>query len=640
MCWRKHSDNIPDWRSLLSGLILWLACLCPLVSASATLHLPAEPKFTDYSNHIEYWCPSARLSSLSDAQAAHFQPVTHQFHSPSAASSICWFKLAVQSDANTAITWIFSNHWTPIDFLDVWVLSDTHAQHFTLGDHRPYQDRIIKSRLPAFPVSLAPHQNATIYIRAESRSLIAILGSLSPAEVFEAQDKADDVTFGLYFGVFGMMALIALLMGLWIKDPAMLAYSGYVASFLLVTFAVLGYASVFFWTTRLASSDIMIGVFSLMLLFSITSMWIHLLQLKIRFKKLYWLFAGTRTATIIALPMVLSPFYTELQTALRVISFPFNIIPPFILAILWYQHKKTEHLIYLLSFTGLLLSSFTYISMTENILPLTLNKAYLYIVMLLINIFIMSIGMAFRVRQIQLDKVAADSKAELALQRTQEERRFVAMLSHEFRNPLATIDRSAQMLILTNPDITPASTTRFNNIRASVSRLSSLVDNFLISERLQEERLTLHASLHSTTDLIEDIRSHFTDEDWQRIQVESIRQSFHFDLNLISMAVGNLLHNALRYALPDTMLQLNTTVQHNALHILVADEGPGISEEEMQMLGTPYYRAPNAFGKKGTGLGYYFCRRIVELHGGELTASKNNAGGLNVLIVLKRELAQ
>lgn len=634
MCWRKHSHKTLDWYTLLSALILWVAYLCPPANASPILHLPAESKVVDYSNHIEYWCPTTSQSSLSDAQAAHFQPVKQQFLSPSSASSICWFRLMVQSDANQTSNWIFSSHWTPIDFLDVWVLSDTHAQHFTLGDHRPYKERIIKSRLPAFPVSLAPNKNATIYIRAQSRSLIAILGSLAPAEVFEAQNKADDVTFGIYFGVLGMMALIALLMGFWIKDQSMLGYSSYVASFLLVTFAILGYTSVFFGSASFGTSDMMIGVFSLMLLFSITWMWIHLLQLKTRFKKLYWLFAGTRIAAIMALPLVFSPYYTELQTALRLISFPFNIIPPVILAILWHQQKKTEHLIYLLSFTGLLLSSFTYISMTANILPFTLNKAYLYVGMLLINILIMSIGMAFRVRQIQLDKVAADSKAELALQRTQEERRFVAMLSHEFRNPLATIDRSAQMLILTNPDIAPVSTTRFNNIRASVSRLSSLVDNFLMSERLQEARMTLQRSAHSTTDLIEDIRSHFTDEDWQRIQVESIKHTFHFDLNLISMAVGNLLHNALRYAQPDTMIQLKTTVQQNTLNIQVADEGPGISEEEMNMLGTPYYRAPNAFGKKGTGLGYYFCRRIVELHGGKLTASKNNLGGLTVLIVL------
>jgi two-component system, sensor histidine kinase LadS len=255
--------------------------------------------------------------------------------------------------------------------------------------------------------------------------------------------------------------------------------------------------------------------------------------------------------------------------------------------------------------------------------------------MLLLNILIMSVGMALRVRQIQIDKVAADNKANLALQRTQEERRFVAMLSHEFRNPLATIDRTAQMLILTNADLADAAIKRFHAIRASVSRLSSLVDNFLMSERIEEDRLVLHRANHAITALADDIKSHFTEEDWSRVHVNITSGKAVFDKTMLSMAVSNLLHNALRYANQDSDIHLTLNKTKQQLMIIVADSGPGISEEEMRMLGTPYYRAANSFGKKGTGLGYFFCKRIVELHGGKLLASKSKLGGLQVTIQLK-----
>lgn len=621
----------------LIRLLLSLMLFC-LLSTQATavevLNLGDQAAEIPYQQHIGYWVDDSNQAKLSAAQTASFQPLKQQTLYPP--KHPVWFKLSVQSQSVKTLAWIFFSHWTTIDFMDVWVVGAKETKHYALGDHRPYQDRVIKSRLPAFPITLTPNERADIFIRAESMSLITLIGGLTPVSLFEAQNNRENVLFGVFFGVLSMMALIAFLVGAWIKDRAMLGYSGYVATFMLTTFAMLGYASVFFSHWLVNISDVFIGTFGLLLLCSICWMWVHLLQLKSQFKPLYWFFMAIAITSIFALPLVFSPYYAELSLAMRWVSNPLNMIPPILLSLLWRRDRKPEHLIYLLSFSGLLFASFLYISMTSNLLPLSLNGGNLYLGMLMLNIFIMSIGMALRVRQIQLDKVAADNKADLALQRTQEERRFVAMLSHEFRNPLASIDRTAQMLILTNPDIAPATTNRFNNIRASVSRLSSLVDNFLMSERLEQGQFALHLSPCLTTDLVADIANHFTEQDWQRVEVTADKASFEIDLNLISMAVGNLIHNALRYAYPETKVQLALRIKNQTLTILVSDAGPGITDEEMQMLGTPYYRAPNSFGKKGTGLGYYFCRRIVELHGGELSASKNNLGGLSVHITLRK----
>ena len=64
------------------------------------------------------------------------------------------------------------------------------------------------------------------------------------------------------------------------------------------------------------------------------------------------------------------------------------------------------------------------------------------------------------------------------------------------------------------------------------------------------------------------------------------------------------------------------------------DQGPGISADELEKLGTPYFRASSSLGKKGSGLGYHFTRRIVEAHGGTLTARPAPSAGLEVEIFL------
>ena len=624
------------YRCLICVLYLWFGIyhLHAKADTTDTLYLPMQTEQVRYDANIAYWEDASNHASLTDAQAATFKPLNLQMLP--ASKHPRWFKLSVQSKASQAITWVFATNWVPIDFLDVWVVSENQTQYFALGDHRLFKDRVIKSHLPAFPVVLAPHAQATIYLRASGMSLVTMIGSLSPLDVFLTNDKKVDIGYGIYFGLLTMMALIAFVVGAWIKDHAMLGYSGHISSIMLNCFGILGYAEVLFSNSIFAVSDVTLGVCSLGLLFFSSWMWIHILQLKAHYKNLYLLYIGMMVFSVLAIPLVFGPYYSELHQFLRWINYPCNLIPLFILTIKWRKFKRIEDFVYLLSFISIFCAAIFYVLMQQNILALSLNGAHFYLYMLLLNIVIMSIGMAFRVRQIQLDKIAADNKADLALQRTQEERRFVAMLSHEFRNPLVAIDRSAQMLSLTNPDIGKTTSDRFNSIRGSVSRLMSLVDNFLMSERLEEGHSAINVSNHTTKALIKDIRTHFAERDWARIELVCLSGNFEFDLTLLSMAVSNLLHNALRYAYSDAKIKLIININQSIMTILVSDAGPGVSEEEMQMLGTPYYRASSSYGKKGTGLGYYFCKRIVDLHMGALIASKNQFKGLDVMITLKK----
>jgi signal transduction histidine kinase len=100
------------------------------------------------------------------------------------------------------------------------------------------------------------------------------------------------------------------------------------------------------------------------------------------------------------------------------------------------------------------------------------------------------------------------------------------------------------------------------------------------------------------------------------------------------MAVGNLLGNALRYSPADKKVELSAIVDDDGLVIRVTDHGSGLSQEELAMLGMPYYRASSSVGKKGSGLGYHFSRRIVEAHGGSLQADCPPHKGLEVAIWL------
>jgi signal transduction histidine kinase len=110
--------------------------------------------------------------------------------------------------------------------------------------------------------------------------------------------------------------------------------------------------------------------------------------------------------------------------------------------------------------------------------------------------------------------------------------------------------------------------------------------------------------------------------------------TYLLDQKLIGMAVGNLLGNALRYSPQDKKIKLSAIADDEGLAIRVIDHGYGLSTEELASLGMPYYRANSSVGKKGSGLGYHFSRRIVEAHGGNIQAYSPPEMGLEVVIRL------
>jgi signal transduction histidine kinase len=93
-----------------------------------------------------------------------------------------------------------------------------------------------------------------------------------------------------------------------------------------------------------------------------------------------------------------------------------------------------------------------------------------------------------------------------------------------------------------------------------------------------------------------------------------------FDTSLMEIAVNNLVNNALRYSPSDQPVDIATHCSEKGFYVQVTDHGLGLPPEDIEKLGTPYFRATSSHDKKGSGLGYYFTRRIVEAHGGTLEA--------------------
>jgi two-component system, sensor histidine kinase LadS len=528
-----------------------------------------------------------------------------------------------------------------LEELDVWTeRKDGGFNSFALGYNRPYSNRPLGTRLFALPVDTFPGMH--VYFRVRTNNAINVHAELSQPNVFTGDETRGNFLQGLYFGILMIAVVLYAILGARLRDAVMAAYAGYIASQLLFHLGATGYLPVLLAGQSAWLMDGLPRIGWLGGAISIVLMWDQLLDLKRHRPLIHRLYLFTVALHLALLFFVVMPSLVTGATLLIVKLANYLTDLNFVIAMVlliqvWRRSRRAQWLIYLLAFVIPALGTLINTATNQGILPWNGVTANFYQIAALVHVLVMSYGLALRLRQLQHDKAAAEQEATIVSRRAEEQRHFVAMLSHEFGNPLAAIDRAAQMVQINTPDMQPKDAQRLAQIRSNATTLSGFVDRFLMTEALDNGALALSRRLHHIRHLVEDTVRKQDDSARVRIDLRGCPAGmFEVDFTLIGVAIGNLLTNALRYSLPDSAVEIGATLDDAGLRIRVADHGPGLDADELEKLGAPYFRGTTSLGKKGSGLGYHFTRRIVEAHGGTLTARSEAGAGLEVEIFLPK----
>lgn len=211
---------------------------------------------------------------------------------------------------------------------------------------------------------------------------------------------------------------------------------------------------------------------------------------------------------------------------------------------------------------------------------------------------------------------------------------FLGVLSHEIRNPLASIMLSLSLLDRLDPY-----DERSINARAIMRRqavqLSRLVDDMLDVARIKRNRIELQKEIIVLDQILyrtaEDYRAAF-DEKGVLLEVQPFPEGLfvHADAARLAQIVGNLLHNSLKFTETGGFTRLNLTEEGCGrwAQIMVADSGIGMSKA---MLKTVFKASLQAnvsptHGAGGLGLGLALVKGLTELHGGEARAHSDGPG--------------
>lgn len=211
---------------------------------------------------------------------------------------------------------------------------------------------------------------------------------------------------------------------------------------------------------------------------------------------------------------------------------------------------------------------------------------------------------------------------------------FLAMLSHELRNPLAPIMNGLYLLEHTPPGSEQASTAQAV-MRRQVAQLARLVDDLLDLTRiargkiqLKGERMDLNRLVQRTVD---DYRSLFQKNEVSlAFEPASGAVPVNGDVNRLAQAVGNLLQNCAKFTTRGghTQVSVHTDDEASTAEIRIVDSGVGMTAEVLSRLFQPFMQGETTIDRSqgGLGLGLALTKRLVELHGGVISAHSEGPG--------------
>lgn len=224
---------------------------------------------------------------------------------------------------------------------------------------------------------------------------------------------------------------------------------------------------------------------------------------------------------------------------------------------------------------------------------------------------------------ISLERVRTDEatqRAEAARQSEEFKSTLLDAIAHEFKTPLTSIKAAATGLQTLDPTRTADQKELTAIIEEETDRLSQLVTEAVKMAEIDAGKVKVQREAISSGALLTAARQTFDGRGAERIRIDDPAQaSVQVDPELMTLALRQVLDNALKYSEPGSPVVCQAEAQGEELALRIEDRGPGIPERDRQRIFDKFYRRASTRDQvPGTGLGLHIAREITRMHGGDL----------------------
>jgi PAS domain S-box-containing protein len=235
----------------------------------------------------------------------------------------------------------------------------------------------------------------------------------------------------------------------------------------------------------------------------------------------------------------------------------------------------------------------------------------------------------------------AKEEAERSIASLQASDEFLSIAAHELKTPMTSLTTAVQLLLrrASRPgtELSPEVERRIVTIGEQAEKLARLTEQLLETARLRVDRLPIERKPTNVTELVGTLVSRFQELTTKQELIYRSEPdiSASIDALRIEQVISNLLENAIKFSGDARQIEIDLTQPHPRRIVLsVRDHGIGVPEENRSRLFERFYQVRSGHSYGGLGLGLYISRRIVEHHGGMLTAQFPDDGGSRFEVVL------
>jgi len=236
-----------------------------------------------------------------------------------------------------------------------------------------------------------------------------------------------------------------------------------------------------------------------------------------------------------------------------------------------------------------------------------------------------------------------DITREKAIERMKSE--FVSISAHQLRTPLSAIKWTLRMFLDGDlGELTKEQREYLEKTYQSNERMIRLVNDLLNVARIEEGRYIYKLVLADLIPICQSLIDLYKDEiEKNNLTLEFKTQDnlpkVKVDVEKISLAIQNLLENAIRYNLPGGQIEIELKKREKTIEFSIRDTGIGIPKDQQNRVFTKFFRAPNAtkVDTEGSGLGLFITKNIIEAHGGKIWFESEEGKGTCFYFTLPAE---
>ena len=229
----------------------------------------------------------------------------------------------------------------------------------------------------------------------------------------------------------------------------------------------------------------------------------------------------------------------------------------------------------------------------------------------------------------------AQEKEEAKLQAESEKLRATLLrsISHDLRTPLTAISGNASILLSDSENLDlDARKQMYGDIYDDSAWLHNLVENLLAVTKIEEGRMELKTQPQLAEEIVSEALQHISrkrSEHTITVTHEDELLLAKCDARLIVQTIINLVDNAIKYTPVGSHIEISTRWEESMAVFTVADDGPGIPDQEKKQIFQMFYTGSTAVAdsRRSLGLGLSLCKSIVTAHGGRIFVSDNQPVG-------------